>query len=179
MKPSTYRKGGTGTYIRFAVAQCYLGWVLVAATDKGVCSIDLGDGPEYLVEHLHARFPKAELVEGDPDLAGWMDVVLAFLDSPAEGLDLPLDIMGTAFQRRVWMTLREIAPGSTASYGEVAAWIGNPKAARAVAQACASNGLAVAVPCHRVIRSDGQLGGYRWGSERKRRLLERESQESG
>ena len=179
MPPSAYRKGGTGMHIRFAVAPCDLGWVLVAATDRGICAIDLGDGPELLVEGLRARFPEAELVEGDPALAGWMDVVLAFLDSPGEGLDLPLDILGTAFQRRVWLALREIAPGSTASYGEIAARIGSPRAARAVAQACASNVLAVAVPCHRVVRSDGQLGGYRWGSERKRRLLERERQESG
>ena len=166
-------------YIRYAVAQCYLGWVLVAVTDRGICAIDLGDRPESLVDRLRARFPEAELVEGDPTLAGWMDLILAFLDSPSEGLDLPLDIQGTAFQRRVWLALREIAPGSTASYGEVAARIGNPKAARAVAQACATNVLAVAVPCHRVIRSDGQIGGYRWGSERKRILLEREAQELG
>jgi AraC family transcriptional regulator of adaptative response/methylated-DNA-[protein]-cysteine methyltransferase len=179
MKPSAYRKGGAGMRIRFAIAPCTLGWVLVAATDKGICAIDLGDGSEWLVERLRARFPEAELVEGDPILAGWMDLVLSFLDSPGEGLDLPLDILGTAFQRRVWLALRQIAPGTTASYGEVAARIGNPKAARAVAQACATNVLAVAVPCHRVIRGDGQLGGYRWGSERKRWLLAREAQEMG
>ena len=161
-------------HIRFATARCYLGWVLVAATDAGVCAIDLGDTPEFLVDRLRDRFPEAEFVEGDPQFAEWTAQVLAFLDAPHGSLDIPLDIMGTAFQRRVWMALRDLVPGSTASYGEIAARVGSPKAARAVAQACASNVLAVAVPCHRVVRKDGQIGGYRWGSERKRRLLERE-----
>lgn len=174
MKPATYQKGGQGMRVRFAVAPCYLGWVLVAATDRGVCAIDLGDSPELLTDRLHARFHKAEFIEGDPEFEQWMGQVLAFLDAPHGNLEIPLDIMGTAFQRRVWMALREVAPGSTVSYAEIAARIGQPKAARAVAQACASNKLAVAVPCHRVVRRDGQLGGYRWGSERKRRLLERE-----
>lgn len=176
MKPSTYQKGGRGTRIRFATAQCSLGWVLVAATDRGVCAIDLGDAPGPLVDRLRARFPESELVEGDPEFAEWTAQILAFLDAPHGSLDIPLDILGTAFQRRVWLALREVAPGSTVSYGEIAARIGSPKAARAVAQACASNQLAVAVPCHRIVRKNGELGGYRWGIERKRRLLEREAE---
>jgi AraC family transcriptional regulator of adaptative response/methylated-DNA-[protein]-cysteine methyltransferase len=174
MRPSEYRKGGAGTRIRFAVARCTLGWVLVAATEIGVCAIDLADTSEILRERLCTRFPEAELVGDDPDFAAWMTQVLAFLDSPHDGLGLPLDIRGTAFQRRVWMALQEIPSGSTASYAEIATRIGNPKAARAVAHACASNTLAVAIPCHRAVRSDGGLGGYRWGIERKRRLLDQE-----
>lgn len=174
MKPSAYRKGGHGTRIRYSVAQCYLGWVLIAATEKGVCAIDFDDAPEALSERLRVRFPQAEFVDGGPAFSAWVARILAFLESPRDGLDLPLDIRGTAFQRRVWTALQEIPPGSTAGYAEVAARIDNPKAARAVAQACASNAIAVAIPCHRVVRSDGDLGGYQWGSERKRRLLERE-----
>jgi AraC family transcriptional regulator of adaptative response/methylated-DNA-[protein]-cysteine methyltransferase len=174
MAPSAYQNGGRGEHIRYGIRQCSLGWVLVAATDKGICTIDLGDTPEALVEGLRARFPEAELVDGDAGLDARMARVLAFLDAPQGGLDLPLDIRGTAFQRRVWLALRDLAPGQTVSYGEVAARIGQPRAARAVAQACASNPIAVAIPCHRVVRSDGSLGGYRWGEERKRLLLERE-----
>jgi AraC family transcriptional regulator of adaptative response/methylated-DNA-[protein]-cysteine methyltransferase len=177
MKPSDYSHGGPGARIRFAVARCHLGWALAAATEVGICAIDLGDTSETLAARLRARFPGAELVDDDPAFGEWMARVLAFLDAPHGGLDLPLDIQGTAFQRRVWLALREIAPGSTASYGQVAARIGNPKAARAVAQACAANPIAVAIPCHRVLRSDGRLGGYRWGSERKRALLKREGQQ--
>ena len=158
-------------HIRYTTAPCSLGWVLIAATDAGVCAIDLGDTPEFLEGRLRARFPKAEFVEGDPGFRAWTAQVLAFLDAPHGSLDIPLDIQGTAFQRRVWMALREVAPGAMVSYGEIAARLGSPKAARAVAQACASNPLAVAVPCHRVVRKDGTLGGYRWGSERKRRLF--------
>ena len=175
MKPSAYRDGGPGVHIRFAVTQCHLGWVLVAATEQGICAIDFADTPQVLEERLRARFPEAELVGHDPDFRTWIAQVLAFLESPHEGLDLPLDVQGTAFQRRVWTALQEIPPGSTASYADIAARIGNPKAARAVAQACAANRIAVAIPCHRVVRSDGGLGGYRWGSERKRELLEREA----
>ncbi|MFX1355017.1 MAG: bifunctional DNA-binding transcriptional regulator/O6-methylguanine-DNA methyltransferase Ada [Promethearchaeota archaeon] len=176
MKPSAYQNGGQGARIRYGIGHSSLGWVLVAATDVGICTIELGDTPEALVESLRARFSEAERVDGDAGFAARMAQVLSFLDAPQEGLDLPLDIRGTAFQRRVWLALREIAPGSTASYGEVAARIGQPKAARAVAQACASNPIAVAIPCHRVVRADGRLGGYRWGKERKRLLLEREGQ---
>lgn len=175
MQPSTYRSGGRGLRIRFTVAQCYLGWVLIAATGEGVCAIDLGDDPKSLEQALRARFSGAEFVDQDPALMTWVAQVLAFLESPSERLDLPLDIEGTAFQQRVWQALQEIPPGATASYDDIAARIGSPKAARAVAQACASNRIAVAIPCHRVVRSDGSLGGYRWGKERKRKLLEREA----
>jgi AraC family transcriptional regulator of adaptative response/methylated-DNA-[protein]-cysteine methyltransferase len=140
-----------------------------------VCAIDLDDAPAPLVDRLHDRFPEAEVVAHDPEVGDWMAQVLGFLDAPAAGLDLPLDIQGTAFQRRVWHALREIAPGTTATYGTVAARIGQPQAARAVAQACATNPVALAIPCHRVVRSDGGLGGYRWGSTRKRVLLAKEA----
>jgi AraC family transcriptional regulator, regulatory protein of adaptative response / methylated-DNA-[protein]-cysteine methyltransferase len=179
MTPSAYQKGGQGARIRFAVSPCSLGWVMVAATAQGICAIDLSDTSELLVERLRARFPQAALMDPDPELLAWMEQVLAFLESPGDGLDLPLDIQGTAFQRRVWMALQETPPGSTASYGDIAARIGSPKAARAVAQACAANTIAVAIPCHRVVKSDGGLGGYRWGSERKRALLEREGHDPG
>lgn len=179
MKPSTSRNGGTGARIRYTVAPCDLGWVLVAATESGVCAIYMGEAPQGLVGRLRARFPEAASVEDDPDLAAWVGAVVAFTDAPQVGLDLPLDIRGTAFQRRVWAALRQIPLGETASYGEVAARIGQPTAARAVAQACAANELALAVPCHRVVRGDGRVGGYRWGTERKEWLLEREAQAVG
>jgi AraC family transcriptional regulator of adaptative response/methylated-DNA-[protein]-cysteine methyltransferase len=177
MKPSEYRTGADGIRIRYAVAQSYLGWVLIAATAKGICAIDFGDDPEILKDRLRAKFPKAELQADDARFRTWVAQVLAFLESPRRTLELPLDIQGTAFQRRVWMALREIPPGSTASYADIAAQIGKPKAARAVAQACASNVIAVAIPCHRVVRSDGNLGGYRWGVERKLAVLDREAKE--
>lgn len=177
MRASRYRKGGDGMTMRFAIARSYLGWVLIAATDKGVCAIDIGDEPETLLDRLMARFPRAELQENDPDFGKLVEKVLALLESPRNGPDLPLDIQGTAFQRRVWMALRDIPAGSTSTYAEIAARIGNPKAVRAVANACASNEIAVAVPCHRVLRSDGKLAGYRWGIERKRMILEKEAEE--
>lgn len=176
MKPSQFRNGGQGTRIRFAMTESYLGWVLVAATERGICAIDLDDDPALLKERLLERFPYAEF-ENDSDFWQWLDQVVAFLESPHEGFNLPLDIQGTAFQRRVWETLQDIPAGSTASYAEIAGQMGRPKAARAVAQACASNKIAVAIPCHRVVRSDGTLAGYRWGLERKRLLLEREREE--
>ena len=179
MKPSEYRHGGLGMRIHSAIAHSYLGWVQVAATAKGICAIDLADSPHALRESLRARFPKAGLVEDDPAFRVLLSQVLSFLESPQDGLDLPLDVQGTAFQRRVWLALREIPTGSTASYGDIAARIGHPKAARAVARACASNPIAVAIPCHRVVRSDGELGGYRWGPERKARLQEQEAQAMG
>ncbi len=176
MRASRYRKGGEGMPIRFATTMSYLGWVLVAATGKGVCAIDFGDDPEALRDRLLARFPRAELQENDPGFAKLVTGVITLLESPRNGPDLPLDIQGTAFQRRVWTALRDIPAGSTATYTEIAARIGNPKAVRAVANACASNTIAVAVPCHRVLRSDGKLAGYRWGLERKRMLLEKEAE---
>ena len=179
MTPTAYQNGGRGARIRFSVSSCSLGWALVAATEQGICAIDLSGTSEGLVERLRARFPQAAFVEHDPELLAWMEQVLAFLESPGKGLGLPLDIQGTAFQRRVWMALQETRPGSTASYADVAARIGSPKAARAVAQACAANPIAVAIPCHRVVKSGGDLGGYRWGSERKRTLLGREGHDPG
>jgi AraC family transcriptional regulator of adaptative response/methylated-DNA-[protein]-cysteine methyltransferase len=178
MTPSKYKDGAAGLEIRFAVAKSYLGWVLVAATERGICVIDFGDRPENLRERLLARFPKAILLDDDPDFAAWVAQVLAFIEAPSRGLDLPLDIHGTAFQQRVWRALQTIPSGSTASYAEVARRIGSPTAVRAVAGACASNPIAVAIPCHRVVRSDGNLGGYRWGVERKRALAAREAAES-
>jgi len=175
MKPKEYRSGGQGISIHFAIAQSYLGQVLIAATRQGICRIDFGDIPEILRARLKSSFPRAELQASEPEFHKIVTQVLGFLEKPAQGLDLPLDIQGTAFQRRVWTALQDIPPGTTASYGEVAARIGNPRAARAVAQACASNNIAVAIPCHRAVRSDGGLGGYRWGVERKREILERES----
>jgi AraC family transcriptional regulator of adaptative response/methylated-DNA-[protein]-cysteine methyltransferase len=177
MKPSEYRTGAEGIRIRYAVSQSYLGWVLIAATAKGICAIDFGDDSEILKNRLRARFPKADLEADDARFRTWVEQVLAFLESPRRTLELPLDVQGTAFQRRVWMALREIPAGSTATYADIAAQIGRPKAARAVARACASNTIALAIPCHRAVRSDGNLGGYRWGVERKRAVLDRETKE--
>ena len=176
MSPTRFRSGGEGEAIRFAVGECSLGSILVAATEKGVCAILLDDDPEALVHDLQDRFPRAELIGGDQRFEGLVAKVVGLVEAPALGLDLPLDVRGTAFQQRVWQALREIPAGSTVSYAEIAARIGSPKAVRAVAQACASNAIAVAIPCHRVVRNDGALSGYRWGVERKRVLLEREAQ---
>ena len=175
MKPSAYQKGGEGIMIRYGIVQSYLGWVLVAVTKNGVCRIDFDDRPEILKTRLESNFPKAELQEDEPSIRIILSETLAFLETPEGGFALPLDVQGTAFQRRVWAALQEVQPGETASYGEIAQRIGNSKAARAVAQACASNKIAVAIPCHRVVRGDGSLGGYRWGLDRKRALLKRES----
>ena len=175
MTPTNFRSGGHGASIRFAVGECSLGSILVAATDRGVCAIMLGDDPDALVRDLQDRFPKARLIGGDTDFEQLVAKVVGFVEAPALGLDLPLDVQGTAFQQRVWQALRAIPSGATASYTEIAARIGAPQAVRAVAQACASNALAVAIPCHRVVRRDGALAGYRWGVERKRALLEREA----
>jgi len=174
MTPSEFRAGGDGVSIRHAAGKCWLGTILVAASDKGVCAILLGDDPKLLLADLRKRFPKARLVEGDGAFARSVAAVAAFVAQPARGLELPLDIRGTAFQRRVWELLRAIPPGKTASYSEIAARMGSPSAARAVASACAANALAVAIPCHRAIAASGKLAGYRWGIERKRRLLQRE-----
>ena len=175
MTPTSFRNGGDKIDIRFAVGQCSLGAVLVAATGKGVCAILLDDDPEFLVRDLQDRFPRANLLGGDNDFEQTVAQVVGFLDAPALGIELPLDIRGTVFQQRIWQALREIPPGSTVSYTELAKRIGAPKAVRAVAQACAANAIAVAIPCHRVVRSDGSLSGYRWGVDRKRALLEREA----
>ena len=174
MKPSDYKAGGTNTAILFAVGQCSLGAILVAQSARGVCAILLGDDPDQLVRDLQDQFPKAELVGADQRFEQCVAQVVGFIEAPALGLDLPLDLRGTAFQERVWQALRDIPPGSTASYAQVAARIGAPKSFRAVAQACGANSLAVAIPCHRVVRSNGDLSGYRWGVERKQQLLARE-----
>ena len=174
MTPKTFRQGGAGEAIRFAVGECSLGSILVAASQKGVCAISLGADPRQLVEELQDRFPKAHLVGGDKSFERMVAQVVGFVEAPRLGLDLPLDLRGTTFQRRVWKALRGIPAGSTASYAEVARRIGAPRSVRAVASACASNPVAVAIPCHRVLRSDGHLSGYRWGVARKRSLLERE-----
>jgi AraC family transcriptional regulator of adaptative response/methylated-DNA-[protein]-cysteine methyltransferase len=175
MKPSQYKNGGNRLMIRFAIGRSYLGWVLVAASEQGVCRIDFDDSRESLQHRLRESFPQAKLLAGDPDFAETVTQVLSFLDRPDQGLDLPLDIQGTAFQRRVWTALQQIPAGTTTSYGDVAAHIGQPKAARAVAQACGANNIAVAIPCHRVVGRSGQLGGYRWGVERKQAILQREA----
>lgn len=175
MTPSRFRAGGSGEAIHFAVGECSLGSILVATTDKGVCAILLGDEPDALVRDLQDRFPRAHVVGGDKDFERFVARVVGFIEAPSIGLDLPLDVRGTAFQQRVWQALRDIPPGSTASYTEIAKRIGAPQAARGVAQACAANPIAVAIPCHRVVRNDGALSGYRWGVDRKRALLEREA----
>lgn len=175
MTPAMHRSREGGEPIRFAVARTDLGWVLVAGTARGLCAIDLGDSRRALTDSLKARFGRGEYSEGDPESALWLRRVTESIASPLRGLDLPLDIRGTSFQRRVWQELRRIPVGTTSSYGEVARRIGKPGSARAVARACATNPLPLAVPCHRVVRSDGALGGYRGGVERKRALLEREA----
>jgi AraC family transcriptional regulator, regulatory protein of adaptative response / methylated-DNA-[protein]-cysteine methyltransferase len=174
MSASQYRAGGERVRIQFALGECDLGAILVARTERGLCAILLGGHPEPLLKDLQKRFPKAELVGGEQDFEQWMAQVVGFVEAPRLGLALPLDIRGTAFQQRVWQALTEIPPGTTASYTDIAERLGSPKAVRAVAGACAANALAVAIPCHRVVRSDGGLSGYRWGVERKRALLTRE-----
>ncbi len=176
MTPTDFRKGGQDTAMRFAVGACSLGAILVAATNKGIAAILLGDDPQALVRDLEDRFPNAELIGADRDFEEVVAKVVGLVEAPKTGLDLPLDVRGTAFQHRVWQALREIPVGSTATYAEIATRIGLPKAVRAVAAACAANRIAVAIPCHRVVRSDGALSGYRWGVERKRRLITREAQ---
>jgi AraC family transcriptional regulator of adaptative response/methylated-DNA-[protein]-cysteine methyltransferase len=175
MTPTAWRQGGAGTRIRFALGQCSLGAVLVAATDRGVCSIELGDDPDALLRGLQDRFPNAELIGADAAFERTVAAVVGLVEAPRLGANLPLDIGGTAFQQRVWQALRAIPAGTTASYAQVARSLGAPGSARAVARACATNVLAVAIPCHRVVRGDGSLSGYRWGVERKRALLAREA----
>jgi AraC family transcriptional regulator of adaptative response/methylated-DNA-[protein]-cysteine methyltransferase len=175
MKPGDFRAAGQNNDIRFAVGQCSLGAILVAQSQRGVCAILLGDDPHQLVCDLQDQFRKANLIGGDSGFEQLIAKVVGFIEAPAIGLDLPLDVRGTAFQERVWQALREIPAGSTASYADIAQRIGAPTSMRAVAQACGANRLAVAIPCHRVVRSDGNLSGYRWGVERKRLLLERET----
>lgn len=175
MTPRSYQRGGAACVIHFALGQCSLGAVLAASTDQGVCAILLGDQPEPLLCDLQRRFPAAELVGGEPAYEQLVARVVGLIEEPASAANLPLDLRGTLFQQRVWQALGKIPPGSTATYSEIASALGMPKAVRAVASACAANALAVAIPCHRVVRSDGSLSGYRWGVERKRELLAREA----
>lgn len=174
MKPSDYRSGGVNADIRFAIGQSALGAILVAQSARGVCAILLGDDPEKLAHDLQDMFPRANLLGGDTGFEQLVATVVGFIEAPSLGLELPLDIQGTVFQQRVWKALRDIPPGATVTYTELARRIGAPAAVRAVASACAANRLAVAIPCHRVVRSNGALSGYRWGVERKRMLLDRE-----
>jgi len=175
MTPKEFRRGGDDLRIRFAVGECLLGSILVAATEKGICSILLGDDPEALIKSLHTQFRSADLVGADLEFEEWVATVIGFIEDPGSGLNLPLDIRGTAFQQRVWQALREVPAGTTVTYENIAKRLGAPKSVRAVAGACASNTLAVAIPCHRVIRKSGGLSGYRWGVERKRTLLNLEA----
>jgi AraC family transcriptional regulator of adaptative response/methylated-DNA-[protein]-cysteine methyltransferase len=174
MTPTAFRTGGADAEINFAIGECSLGAILVARSQKGVCAIMLGDDPDELARELQDRFPKAHLIGDDADFAALVAKVVGFVEAPALGLDLPLDVRGTAFQQRVWQALRDIPAGTTASYTDIARRIGAPQSVRAVAQACAANRIAVAIPCHRIVRNDGALSGYRWGVERKRALLAKE-----
>ncbi len=172
MKPTDFKAGGEGATIRFAVGESSLGAILVASSDLGICSISLGDDPAALVSQLQDRFPKATLIGGDKPFEQLVAKVVAFVQDPSAGrLQLPLHVQGTAFQQRVWKALSEIPSGKTATYSDIAKQLGQPHATRAVASACAANNLAVAIPCHRVVRTDGSLSGYRWGVERKAQLL--------
>ncbi len=175
MTPGTFRKGAAIT-IRYAVAECALGYVAVAATERGVCAVRLGNTPDDLVAILYADFPAADLQPDDEGLGAWVEMLLCYLAGEEPHLELPLDIRATAFQQRVWEALRDIPYGETRSYTQIAEAIGNPKAVRAVANACANNPVAVVIPCHRVVREDGSLGGYKWGLERKIALLKTEAE---
>ena len=175
MQPREYRAGGVGATIRFALGQCFLGAILVAQSERGICAILLGDDPQTLLEQLQDQFPKAHFIGGDPAFERLVAEVVGFVEQPSLGLQLPLDVQGTAFQERVWQALREVPAGGRVSYSDIAERIGAPKAVRAVALACAANRIAVAIPCHRVVRRDGDISGYRWGVERKRQLLARET----
>lgn len=175
MKPKQYAQGGVDAQIHFAIAECGLGSLLVASSNKGVCAISLGHDPETLLRELQDRFPHADLIGGDQGFESMVASVVGFIETPSAGLDLPLDIRGTLFQQKVWQALREIPCGTTVTYSELASRIGAPRAVRAVASACAANTLAVAIPCHRVVRQDGSLSGYRWGVARKKALIEKEA----
>jgi AraC family transcriptional regulator of adaptative response/methylated-DNA-[protein]-cysteine methyltransferase len=175
MKPSAFRAGGAGEQIRFAIAECSLGPILVASTAQGICAILIDDDPDFLVKDLQDRFPRAELIGAEPEYEQVVSRVVGMVERPAVGLDLPLDVRGTAFQQRVWQVLRAIPSGRRVTYAELAELAGVPRGARAVASACAANAIAVAIPCHRVVRNDGSISGYRWGVDRKAELLNREA----
>ncbi|AKJ42317.1 bifunctional DNA-binding transcriptional regulator/O6-methylguanine-DNA methyltransferase Ada [Pragia fontium] len=176
MTPGAYREGGKNTKIQFAIAECSLGSILVARSPKGICAISFGDDPTELLNNLQDKFPNADLIGGDTAFENIVARVIEFVENPNTALDLPLDIQGTAFQQRVWKMLLTIPAGTTVSYTELAEMIGSPRSVRAVANACGQNSIAVAIPCHRVVKLDGNLSGYRWGIERKRQLLDRETE---
>jgi AraC family transcriptional regulator of adaptative response/methylated-DNA-[protein]-cysteine methyltransferase len=175
MSPTSFKQGGKDVEIRFGIAQCTLGALLVARTDIGICDIRMGDDAETLVHAFQDVFPNAVLLGGDEAFDTWIAKIVGLIEEPSAALDLPLDIRGTAFQERVWRALMQIPPGTTATYAEIAERIGRPSSVRAVANACGANKIAVAIPCHRVVRSDGSLSGYRWGVDRKRALLLKEA----
>lgn len=177
MTPKRYQRGGKGEQISFSITRSSLGYLLVAATSKGICAVRLGDNPKDLKDALHSEFPNAAITPQDEALNAWVKAILQYLQGQQPHLDLPLDIQATAFQKQVWQALQKIPYGETLSYSQVANSINRPKAVRAVANACASNPVALIIPCHRVIRSNGEMGGYRWGIERKRTLLQQEKSE--
>ena len=177
MTPKRFRQGGREVRILYGSSCCYLGIVLVAATDRGICAVELGDSEEQVYSHLCDQFPGAELERGGPEFQGLIKAVVDQIDKPSEDFELPLDIQGTSFQQQVWETLRTIEPGNTSSYSEIAEKIGKPTAARAVGGACAANKIAVLIPCHRVLTKDRKISGYRWGSERKRQILKKENKD--
>jgi AraC family transcriptional regulator, regulatory protein of adaptative response / methylated-DNA-[protein]-cysteine methyltransferase len=174
MTPAAYRKGAKGMNIRYTVTECPLGYILVAAAERGICAVSLGDSPEYLEAELRADYPAAEITQDDSSLGEWVNMLLDHINGEQPHLELPLDVRATAFQWRVWQELRAIPIGETRSYGQIAVAIGSPKAARAVGSACANNPISLVIPCHRAVREDGSMGGYRWGLERKKRILETE-----
>jgi len=186
MTPASYRKGGAGAVIQFMVSESPLGGLLVAATATGVCAVKLGDDPERLIAELHKEFPAANFQRAEPNrpdqrsegLSGWAGAIMDYLDGNSEDVSLPLDVHATVFQWRVWQKLQAIPRGQTTTYGQLAQELGQSSASRAVGQACASNPVALIVPCHRALRKDGSLGGYRWGTERKAQLLEQERRQT-
>ena len=178
MTPALFRRGAPGLRIRYALSRTSVGLLLAAATDRGICAVDFGDSRAALEELLRTRFHAASIAKGDAPLHAWVERIVAFIEHPEQQPDVPLDLAGTAFQLRVWQALRSIAPGSTLAYAQLAAQLGMPRAVRAVASACARNPVAVAVPCHRALGSDGSLSGYRWGLPRKQALLDNESAEA-
>ena len=174
MTPAAYRRGGAGMRIEYTIVDSPFGKLLVGATERGVCAVALGDSSEALVTALRADFPRADIERGDDAHRDWVEEIVGNIGGGNVGLNVPLDVQGTAFQKQVWSLLRKIPPGRTRSYGEIAAALGNPRATRAVARACASNRIALVIPCHRVVRTDGAVGGYKWGTKRKQALLARE-----
>lgn len=178
MTPSSFKSGGKGVQIKYGIASCSLGWVLVGKTGKGICCIELGDSPDQLQELVQKDFPNADLKESSDEFSNLLQDVVNLIEHPNKKIDLPLDFQGTAFQEKVWKALMKIQSGQTMSYSELADKIGNPKAVRAVAKACTSNKIAVAIPCHRVVKKNGNINGYKWGIQRKKKLLEREANDS-